>query len=126
MTMGEYGPAAEASTSSLNIIDELIDYNDLDANAVLPFPNGKSVYNNEIIYYTDRMSNSFNQLSIVTVLPELLDQFHENDLIILFKTSGEFKGVYGGMPMAWQRMKCIWFVLKATRGQAGWRIRWRI
>lgn len=100
LTMGEYGLAAEASTSSLNIMDELIDYNRLDTNAISPFPNGRFVYNNEIIYYTDRMSNSFYQLSSVRVHPQLFDQFQVNDLrrVIFFKPSGEFKGSYGGMP----------------------------
>ena len=59
LILGEYEKAIVASTETLSIHSLLINYNDLDAKAASPFPNGRIVYNDEIIYYTNRMLSSF-------------------------------------------------------------------
>jgi hypothetical protein len=96
--MGDYNNAVEASTSALAIQDELMDYNELDTNATFPFPNGRRVYNKEIIYYTDRFLSFFYYLNTVKVTSDLFEKYNVNDLrrVVFYTDKGGFKGSYGG------------------------------
>lgn len=98
LIMGEYKEAINSSTAVLAIQNDLIDYNELDTTAASAFPNGRRVYNKEIIYYTDRLASSFYNLNTVTVDEELFKQYDKNDLrkIIFYNRNRGFKGSYGG------------------------------
>lgn len=100
LVMQEYKKAAEAASAALAIQGELMDFNDLDTSATTPFPNGRFVYNDEIIYYTNQGATSFFNLNTVRVTEELFSSYDQNDLrkYVFYKTDGGFKGSYGGSP----------------------------
>lgn len=99
LIMGEYEKAAKVSSSALKIQNELMDYNELDVDAKSPFPDGRRVYNKEILYYTDRTLSSFYNLNTVKVSASLLDKYNDDDLRknIFYNINGGFKGTYGGL-----------------------------
>jgi tetratricopeptide (TPR) repeat protein len=100
LVMGEYDKATEASSAALAIQSELINYNDLDTNANTSFPDGRFVYNDEIIYYTNQTFTTFFNSASVVVSEELYNLYDDNDLRkqVFYKANRGFKGSYGGSP----------------------------
>lgn len=98
LNMADYEKSYKAASDALKIQNELIDYNHINASAVAPFPDGRKLYNKEIIYYTDRQPSSFYNLADVKVSNELLKQYHSHDLRkrIFYRENGNFKGTYSG------------------------------
>lgn len=99
LSMEDYTVAITAAEKSLNLYSKLINYNDLDLNAFIPF----NIFNDEVIFHSNTSGNSpliytFN----AKVDKDLYDSYDENDLrkTAFFSPNGDntysFKGDYGG------------------------------
>lgn len=97
LSMADYETALHAADKALSFQNDLMDFNTLDTVAASPFPSGRSVYNKEIIYYTDRIFNTFYNSANTRVVEVLLNEYNDSDLRkLIFFNNGRFKGSYGG------------------------------
>lgn len=100
LSMEDYETALNAASNALTFQNDLMDFNELDLGAASPFPAGRSVYNKEIIYYTDRITNTFFNSANTRVVGDLYRAYDDHDLRKrAFFNNGRFKGSYGGGPL---------------------------
>lgn len=80
LDLRDYVQAEGNATKALNLYSTLMDYNNLNINASIPF----SKYNEELIYYSTQVNN-YSSLTITSastkakVLPELINLYSPND-----------------------------------------------
>lgn len=98
-TMGEFELAKLHADISLALYDVLLDYNDLDSNAIFPF----AQYNAEVIYHSTVSTSTFTLYSphYVRVAGELYQSYEKNDLrrLLFFKEEVDgisYRGSYDG------------------------------
>ncbi|KLT64731.1 RagB/SusD family nutrient uptake outer membrane protein [Pedobacter sp. BMA] len=99
LIMQNYNAAYAYANQSLRLYATLINYNTLSTTASRPFPAVLPKGNDEVLFATSQITNSFmlNMSSAVNAAPELYAKYTANDLrkVIFFNASGKnFKGNY--------------------------------
>lgn len=103
LLMGQYLNAKKYADSCLQLFPDLMDYNDFDTSAMLPF----SRFNLEVIFPAYALSSSSVSISVARIDSLLYRSYNSNDLrkILYFETNDDgthsFMGNYEGFSYSW-------------------------
>lgn len=102
LSMNDFEKADFYAGKCLEINDDLLDYNSLNADLARPFPNPLTIGNPEVIFYNRSSSSGFYQDGTTSVVRGIYDSYQPKDLRkALFYTLNNngyinFKGSYAG------------------------------